>query len=103
MEQEPVYSITEAKTAKTDDVYSREVRYAISMGIRTLCFIGAVVTWRWNVWVGSAFLVGALVLPYTSVVLANAGVRRQGKGQNLLRHVELDKGETRAIGDSAAD
>jgi len=29
-------------------------------------------------------LVGALVLPYTSVILANAGVRSQGSGADLI-------------------
>lgn len=45
-------------------------RYTISMSIRTLCFIATVVTpspYRWF------FLVGAAILPYISVVVANAG------------------------------
>lgn len=48
----------------------RMKKYALSMAIRTLCFIGAVITpspYRW-------FLVaGAVVLPYFAVVVANAG------------------------------
>lgn len=81
-----VYSITSAKSGHSDDLGSRELRYGISMGIRTLCFIGAVVTWQtiggWLPWV---LFAGALVLPYTSVIFANAGVRRQGTGSDLMK------------------
>ena len=54
------------------------------MGIRTLCFIGGVIVltavpspWSRFGWV---LFVGAVFLPYTSVVLANAGVRKKGAG-----------------------
>ena len=45
-------------------------RYALSMAIRTACFIGAVITpspYRWFL------VVGAVTLPYIAVVVANAG------------------------------
>ena len=52
-------------------------RYIISMGIRTLCFIGAVVVG--DNWVRWVLVVGAFVLPYVAVVMANtAGPRVQG-------------------------
>jgi hypothetical protein len=83
---EPVYSITSASSGKSDDIGSRELRYGISMAIRTLCFVGAVVAWQtmgggWLTWV---LLAGALVLPYTSVIIANAGVRTKGRGTNIM-------------------
>ncbi|MGI9084006.1 MAG: DUF3099 domain-containing protein [Aeromicrobium sp.] len=82
---EQVYSITSASSGHSDDLGSRELRYGISMGIRTLCFIGAVVAWQtiggWLPWV---LIAGALVLPYTSVIFANAGVRRKGSGTNII-------------------
>ena len=44
------------------------------MGLRTLCFVGAVVTRdSWLMW---AFLVGAIFLPYVAVVMANVGASR---------------------------
>jgi hypothetical protein len=56
------------------------------MGIRTLCFIGAIITWQtMGGWVPWLLLVGALVLPYTSVILANAGARTQGRGTNIIQ------------------
>jgi hypothetical protein len=54
----------------TDDVRARTRRYAISMGVRTACVIGAIITegpLRWTLFVG------ALVLPYIAVVMANGG------------------------------
>lgn len=58
------------------------------MGIRTLCFIGcvAIVTTTSMPWslFGWLLLAGALLLPYTSVILANAGVRKKGAGPSTF-------------------
>ncbi len=66
----PVYEITGARRGLTEDVGRRQIRYAISMGIRTVCFVLAIVT---HGWLRAVFLIGALVLPYISVVYANSG------------------------------
>ena len=43
------------------------------MGIRTLCFVAAIVAALAHVgWLWPIFIVGALVLPYVAVVMANA-------------------------------
>ena len=54
----------------TADIDARTRRYLISMGIRTVCFLLAIVTSGWPRW---AFLAGAVLLPYISVVFANGG------------------------------
>jgi hypothetical protein len=74
-EPEPV-RITTATRAHSDDVWAREKRYMITMGIRTACFLTAVICIltgapQWIAWV---FMIGSLVLPYVAVVMANAGV-----------------------------
>lgn len=54
-------------------------RYLLSMGIRTACFLLAVVALtvlHWRV-VGWVLVAGAVVLPYIAVVMANA-TRSQG-------------------------
>ena len=80
-----VYSITSAKSGHSDDLGARELRYGISMAVRTVCFVGAVIASQtvggWLPWV---LVAGALVLPYTSVILANAGVRRKATGSNII-------------------
>ena len=76
-QSKPVYEITGARRGLTDDVTRRQIRYAISMGIRTVCFVLAIVT---HGWLRAVLLVGALVLPYVSVVYANSGRERVRAG-----------------------
>jgi hypothetical protein len=68
-----VYQITGARRGIREDVDSRTRRYVISMGIRTVCFVLAVVLDGWLRWV---MIAGAIVLPYLSVVFANGGRER---------------------------
>ena len=79
--KQQVYSITTAATSHSDDIGGRERRYAISMGIRTACFVGAIIADGWLRWV---LVAGAVLLPYTSVILANAGVRKRGSGPSVF-------------------
>ncbi|MCD0450164.1 DUF3099 domain-containing protein [Actinocorallia sp. API 0066] len=70
----PVYTVTDAARPLSEDVADREKRYLISMAIRTLCFILAVLLWQHVHWtIGALLLLGAIVLPYASVIWANAG------------------------------
>ncbi len=71
--QQPVYQITSARPGVRDDVDNRTRRYLVSMGVRTACFLGAVVADGWLRWV---LIAAALVLPYFSVVFANGGRER---------------------------
>jgi hypothetical protein len=78
-----VHSITEAGAALSDDLPGRQKKYFISMMIRTACFLLAVFTpspYRWF------FLIGAITLPYISVIVANGG-RETIRGQaKILRN-----------------
>jgi hypothetical protein len=71
---EPI-RITTATRSHSADLWSREKRYMITMGIRTACFLIAILSFVANgprvvTW---AFVIGSLVLPYIAVVMANAG------------------------------
>jgi hypothetical protein len=57
------------------------VRYLLSMGIRTACFVGAIVAQGWLRW---TLVAAALVLPYIAVVLANATDHRSQAGPPLF-------------------
>jgi len=86
--KQQVFSITSAATSQSEEIGGREKRYAISMGIRTICFVGCVAivsttSMPWSLF-GWLLLVGALLLPYTSVILANAGVRKKGAGPSAF-------------------
>jgi hypothetical protein len=66
-------SITTARASRSSEIRHRQNRYLLSMGIRTACFIGAVVATgvlRWTL------VLAAFVLPYIAVVMANASERK---------------------------
>jgi uncharacterized membrane protein len=85
--------ITSASASRQDDIAARQKRYLFSMGIRTVCFVAAIVaasfglTWLWPV-----LIVAALVLPYVAVVMANAATTK-GDGFALI-----DSGSRRELG-----
>jgi Flp pilus assembly protein TadB len=85
--KEEFQSITGVASALSEDIPARQRKYFISMMIRTICFLLAVFTpspWRW------IFLVGALTLPYISVIVANAGRETiKGEAKILPRRREL--------------
>lgn len=76
MKQEPeVFSISGVETGLTQDQTGRQRRYLISMGLRTACFVGGIMTQGVLRW---ALIAGAVLLPYFAVVIANAGRERGG-------------------------
>ena len=68
-----VQSVTTARQAGSEDLRQRQIHYFLAMGIRLVCFILAMttpigpLTWVW--------VIGAVVLPYVAVLLANNSVR----------------------------
>jgi hypothetical protein len=80
---EPVYRITGAPTAQSEDLRGRTRRYLFSMGLRTVCFVGATLVsgpLRW------LLIAGALLLPYLAVVFANVGRRPQQEAPPTTTH-----------------
>jgi len=95
MPEPEVHQITDAGVALSDDQIGRTRKYLWSMGLRTICFVGAVVApspWRW------IMVAAALFLPYLAVVVANAG-RERSDGQNVSfvevrhDHKALERGQ----------
>lgn len=70
-EPEPV-RITSATRSRSDDIGLRQRRYVISMTVRTVCFVLAVV-FRHVPVVMWLMIVASFGLPYVAVVMANAG------------------------------
>ena len=64
-----VHTVTTAPMSLAEDSDMRMRRYLITMGIRTACFLLAVVTEGWPRW---TFVAGAASLSSTAVVLAIA-------------------------------
>jgi hypothetical protein len=61
--------------------------YLIQMLIRVACFVGAVVVTNWPIRI--VLIAGAVVLPYTAVIFANAGGERRSSGGVGMEHREL--------------
>jgi Protein of unknown function (DUF3099) len=76
-ESDKAVRITTASSSRRDDIAARQRRYVLSMGIRTLCFVAAIVAalagigWLWPILIGAA-----LILPYVAVVMANAAASK---------------------------
>jgi fatty acid desaturase len=88
--------ITTAAASRNADISARQRRYVLSMGIRTVCFVGAIIASMAGIhWLWPILIVAALVLPYVAVVMANAtntktdgfALLDQGSGRR-----ELDSG-----------
>lgn len=76
---EPVHSITGAASPHSDDLDARIHRYLISMSVRVLCVLLAIfVHAQWRHWSWWIFAIGAIILPYVAVVMANSVNRKRG-------------------------
>ena len=68
-----VFRITGARQGLDEDVRGRQRRYVISMSVRTVAVILTAVLWNVERHVAVVALVLGVLLPYISVVIANAG------------------------------
>ena len=104
-DQQDAVRITTAAESRNADIAVRQRRYLLSMSLRTLCFVGAIIASLAGIhWLWPILIVGALVLPYVAVVMANATSHRQD-GFALLEQgfgrPELGRGvspDDRAVG-----
>ncbi|GIG25833.1 DUF3099 domain-containing protein [Cellulomonas denverensis] len=89
----PAVSVTSAPQSLAADQSRRASRYLIQMGIRVACFLLAVLLWKHvPLWVSILFIVGAVVLPYTAVLFANAGRERVESSGAMMAGPELTTG-----------
>ena len=85
--------ITTAPSSAGADISHRQRRYLIAMGVRTLCFVMVVlltITHAGPGWLPWIFVVGAVVLPYVAVVMANAA-RTKSDGFELMDGASQDR------------
>ena len=70
----PVHMVTQARRSLSDDIAYRQRRYLLMMGIRSVCFVIAVVLFINHFgWLTAIPAVGAIFIPYFAVVFANGG------------------------------
>jgi hypothetical protein len=100
---EEVHSITNAPEPLADDLARRQKRYLVQMGIRIICFAGAVLSWgRIPMWTSLVLLIAAVVLPYSAVLFANAGRERRDSDGTFMsaREIGPGTGAPRGLGPS---
>ena len=68
-----VVRITTAPETPQAEMGHRQRRYIVSMSIRTVCFVAAIIADGWLRWV---LVAAAFVLPYVAVVMANSASPR---------------------------
>jgi Protein of unknown function (DUF3099) len=68
-------SITSLPESPKDDQKRRIVRYSVAMGVRVACVIACFFVQGW--WL-LACVLGAVLLPYIAVVIANVGAKEGG-------------------------
>lgn len=78
-----VHSITSAAGPHTQDMTHRMKVYALQQGLRVVCIIGVVVVPI--LWMRIVLAVGAAVLPWIAVMLANRGADRSERTSSYLR------------------
>lgn len=65
--------ITSAPESGDVEFDRRRKRYAVMMGLRALCVIGAAVSYHLSMVLALLFVVGGIVLPWCAVIIANDG------------------------------
>ena len=80
-QRDQAYVVTEAPQSRADELGQRERRYLTMMGIRVVCFVVSVVLFLNHVgWLALIPAVGAILLPYFAVVVANSRRPTSGSG-----------------------
>ena len=81
--EEPIL-VTTAPQSPREEQRARTRRYLVTMAIRLVCFVGAIVLvavgLRWEAGIAVA---ASLVLPWVAVIAANAGPRRRVEQPSL--------------------
>jgi Protein of unknown function (DUF3099) len=69
-----VHLVTQARRSMSEDISFRQRRYLLMMGIRSVCFVIAVVMFVNHLgWLVVVPIAGAIFIPYFAVVFANGG------------------------------
>ncbi|MGA8112959.1 MAG: DUF3099 domain-containing protein [Actinocatenispora sp.] len=95
--------ITNAEKSHAEQLRSREIRYALMMGLRVVCLIvGALLAYArvplWGLWSGLC-VAGMVLLPWMAVIIANDRPPRQEHrlSYRMHRHPPAEENEPPAV------
>ena len=89
---EPIL-VTTAPQNPRDEQRERTRRYLVTMGVRVVCFVAAIVLVALDLrWEAGIAVAASLVLPWVAVIAANSGPARRTENPSLYREQrqELD-------------
>ncbi|WP_233542658.1 DUF3099 domain-containing protein [Kocuria tytonis] len=89
-----MHSITSAADPHTTDMAHRMKIYSAQMALRVVCIIGVVLID--NLWVRILLILGAALLPWFAVMLANRGADRSERTASVYRPPTLTELPTAA-------
>jgi hypothetical protein len=75
MKKQPIQSATSLPPSPDAERHIRMLKYTVAMAVRVVCFLTAIFLYQLSPWWALALLVGAIILPYIAVVLANTVVQ----------------------------
>ena len=91
--------VTTAAKSPGDELRERQRRYLVTMAVRVVCWILAIVLFGLGLrWEGGIAVAASLILPWVAVIAANAGPKRTVESPSLYdgdRPTELGPGPTR--------
>ncbi len=82
--------ITSAPESPDEEFARRRRRYAIMMGLRALCVLGAALTYHVSGWLAAAFAISSVILPWCAVIIANDGPPKK-RAAAQVRHVSSER------------
>ena len=82
---EPIL-VTTAPQSPRDEQRARTRRYLVTMGVRVVCFVLAIVLVALDLrWEAGIAVAASLVLPWVAVIAANGGPRRTAETPSLYQ------------------
>ncbi|MGN6472804.1 MAG: DUF3099 domain-containing protein [Mycobacteriales bacterium] len=84
-QDDETYVVTTAAPSPVEERHARERRYLITMGIRVIAFVAAIILARQGWWLAAAVAIAlSLILPWVAVIAANAPKRTRSPGGPTL-------------------
>jgi len=88
---DPPVLVTTAPTSPREEQQRRQRRYLVTMGIRVVCFVLAIVLVALDLrWEAGIAVAASLVLPWIAVIAANAGPSRTSGTPSLYREQQRE-------------
>ena len=87
--QAPVQSLTGARTGHAEERRARFRRYVVMMSVRVVCLLVAALV-PMPLWAVGILLVGAILLPWLAVQVANGGAVEPERGPDARLSAEPD-------------